>query len=203
MPPAPAAPPAPTPPTVLVMPRRTGSEALADRLGEERALALEALLGERARAAAGAVGPREILTAGELGDGDLAAALAAAADRAWGAGTDRGPLVVLWPDLPRWRPDHLEAALSDLAAGCELALGPVFDGGFYLLALGRPLPGLLEMPAEAWLRPDAMAMILALAVKDQLQAGLLRAERALRTPADAAAALADPLLDDELREVLG
>jgi hypothetical protein len=128
--------------------------------------------------------------------------LGAVLSSVWTGDGGAGPLLLLWPDLPRWRPAHLDAALSDLADGCDLSLGPVFDGGFYLLALARPLPGLLELPAESWRRPDAMTTTLAAAAKGGVEVGLLRAERALRTPADVAAALADPLLDQDLRNLL-
>jgi hypothetical protein len=212
-------------PTVLVMPRWAGGDGLAGRLGAQRAAALGAVLHQRAVMAAEAVSPAAVRvagpgdpapahvegpghpsavrTAGRLATASLPSELAAAVAQAWPDSGARGPLVVLWPDLPGWRPAHLAAALSDLAAGCDLALGPVFDGGFYLLALARPMPGLFELPADTWRSPDAMAMTLALAVKGNVQAGLLRAERALRTSADVAAALADPLLDDELRRLLG
>jgi glycosyltransferase A (GT-A) superfamily protein (DUF2064 family) len=79
----------------------------------------------------------------------------------------------------------------------------VFDGGFYLLGLARPLPSLLELDRETWQSPDAMALTLAGAARGGVEAGLLRAERALRTAGDVAAALADPLLDEELRLLLG
>ena len=110
--------------------------------------------------------------------------------------------MLLWPDLPRWRSVHVEAALSDLADGCDLAIGPMFDGGFYLLGLARPLPSLLELDSETWQSPDAMALTLAVAARGGVEAGLLRAERALRTEGDVAAALADPLLDEELKTLL-
>jgi glycosyltransferase A (GT-A) superfamily protein (DUF2064 family) len=190
-------------PTVLVMPRWPRADGLAERLGEKRAAALGALLHDRALAAAPAAQPVAVRVAAPLSGGNVPGELEAAVGQAWPASGARGPLIMLWPDLPRWRPAHLAAARSDLAEGCDLALGPVFDGGFYLLALARPLPGLFELPADMWRSPDAMAMTLALAVKDKVQAGLLGVERALRTPADVAAALADPLLDDELRMLLG
>jgi Uncharacterized protein conserved in bacteria (DUF2064) len=202
----------PAPPTVLRMPRWAGSNRLVEQLGPERAHRLDELLLARAEAAVSAAGA--VLVAGVAGDALVHPAapatetgepesLGALVSRVWTGDRAAGPLLVVWPDLPRWRPAHLDAALSDLADGCDLSLGPVFDGGFYLLALAHPLPGLLELPAEAWRRPDAMTMTLAVAAKGDIAAGLLRAERALRTPADVAAALADPLLDRELRQVLG
>jgi glycosyltransferase A (GT-A) superfamily protein (DUF2064 family) len=191
------------------MPRWAGSAGLYEQLGQDRADRLDELLLGRARAAASAVGAsalHEVRPATETTNAWPASeepeSLGAVVGRVWPGDRAAGPLLVLWPDLPRWRPAHLDAALSDLAEGCDLSLGPVFDGGFYLLALARPLPGLLELPAESWRRPDAMPMTLALAAKGDVEAGLLRAERALRTPADVAAALADPLLDQDLRTLL-
>lgn len=113
-----------------------------------------------------------------------------------------GPVLVVWPDLPRWRPEHASGALEDLGAGCDLSLGPVFDGGFYLLALARPLPALFTLAADAWRGPDAMTLALEAVNQAGLQVGLLRAERGLRRSADVRAALADPLLDDELAALL-
>jgi hypothetical protein len=190
-------------PTVLVMPRWAAADGLGERLGEASAAPLGVLLHERALTAARAVAPDAVRVAESVVGGNVPEELAAAVEQAWPQSGAQGPLIMLWPDLPRWRPAHLPAALSDLADGCDLALGPVFDGGFYLLALARPVPGLFELPPETWRSPDAMAMTLALAIKTKVQVGLLRAERALRTPADVAAALADPLLDEELRSLLG
>ncbi|HEX8975809.1 MAG TPA: DUF2064 domain-containing protein, partial [Solirubrobacteraceae bacterium] len=161
-----------------------------------------AVLHARALAAAEAVSPAAVRVAGPASAEGASPGLSAAVAQAWPGSGAEGPLIILWPDLPRWRSAHLTAALSDLADGCDVALGPVFDGGFYLLALSRPIPGLFELPPDAWRSPDAMGMTFALAVKDGVTAGLLRAERALRTAADVAAALADPLLDDELRPLL-
>jgi uncharacterized protein len=188
----------------MVMPPWSGTEAMSAVLGPERATALAALLRARALAAAEAVAPRgEPNADSAAGRADLPVVLRAAADRVWSDSEDAGPLLLLWPDLPRWRPAHVEAALSDLAIGCDLAIGPVFDGGFYLLGLARPLPSLLELDSETWQSPDAMALTLAVAARGGVEAGLLRAERALRTAGDVAAALADPLLDEELRLLLG
>jgi glycosyltransferase A (GT-A) superfamily protein (DUF2064 family) len=121
--------------------------------------------------------------------------------RAWTQAGD-GPLLVAWPGLPRWRADHAGSALDDLADGCDLSVGPVFDGGFYLLALRAPIPSLFALGADAWSGPDAMGLALDFVHRAGLQTGLLRAERALRRAADVRAALADPLLDPELRSIL-
>jgi glycosyltransferase A (GT-A) superfamily protein (DUF2064 family) len=127
--------------------------------------------------------------------------LAGAVARAWTEAED-GPLLVVWPDLPRWRAEHARSALDDLAAGCGVSVGPVFDGGFYLLALQRPVPSLFELAAEAWSSPDAMGLALDVIHRAGLETGLLRTERGLRRAADVRAALADPLLDPELRSIL-
>jgi glycosyltransferase A (GT-A) superfamily protein (DUF2064 family) len=131
----------------------------------------------------------------------IAARLADASARLFSHGN--GPLLIVWPDLLRWRTDHASGALEDLRAGCDLSLGPVFDGGLYLLAIGRPLPELFALPEQTWRSPDAMTVALAAAQRAGLEIGILRTERALHRPADVRAALADPLLAPELAPVLG
>ncbi len=114
-----------------------------------------------------------------------------------------GPLLIVWPDLPRLRVEHARAALGDLAAGCDVVLGPSIDGGFYLIGIGRPMPKLFALPENAWRSPDVMTMGLAVARDAGLEVGLLRAERALHRPGDVRAALADPLLPPEVGQILG
>jgi glycosyltransferase A (GT-A) superfamily protein (DUF2064 family) len=113
-----------------------------------------------------------------------------------------GPLLIAWPELASWRPEHATAALTDLGDGYQLAVGPVFDGGFYLIALARPLPALFALPEATWSSPDSMTIMLGAAYRAGISGGMLRAERALRSPRDVRAALADPLLDPELRTLL-
>jgi uncharacterized protein len=113
-----------------------------------------------------------------------------------------GPLLIVWPDLPRLRASHAAAALDDLEAGCDLVLGPAIDGGLYLLGLARAVPELFALPEQAWRSRDVMTMGIA-AVRDaELEVGILRAERALHRPADVRAALADPLVPDEIARIL-
>jgi len=112
-----------------------------------------------------------------------------------------GPLLIVWPDLPRLRADHAAAALDDLGAGCDVVLGPAVDGGLYLIGIARPLPDLFALPEQAW-RNDAMGVALT-AIRDVgFEVGILRAERALHRPADVRAALADPLLPAEIGTIL-
>ena len=131
---------------------------------------------------------------------DGAAVLAQVSTRMLNGGP--GPLLIAWPCLVRWRAEHTGAALDDLADGCDLSVGPVFDGGFYLLALARALPELFSSAARDWGGPDALGAAFAAAQEAGLTVGMLRAERGLRGPEDVRAALADPLTDPEVRGLL-
>src|SRR5689334_17148322 len=113
-----------------------------------------------------------------------------------------GPVLIIWPDLPVWWADHAAGALSDLSDGCDVSLGPEFDGGFYMIGLARPLPVLFGLPEQAWRSPDAISTAIVAAREADLEVGLLRAERGLRRPEDVRAVLADPLTDSELRGIL-
>jgi glycosyltransferase A (GT-A) superfamily protein (DUF2064 family) len=112
-----------------------------------------------------------------------------------------GPLLIVWPDLPRFRAAHAAGALGDLAAGCDVVFGPAIDGGLYLVGISRPLPELFALPEQTW-RHDAMGVALT-AIRDVgYEVGILRAERALHRPADLRAALADPLLPGDMATIL-
>jgi uncharacterized protein len=209
---------------VLLVARDPGAEPLrpelAELLGPARYAALEGILLARAAAWAAAVAPGRVHVAFEPDGAESAVRplvgagaellpqtgqgasrrVAAAARDVFDAGD--GPVLVVWPELPRWRAEHAAGALDDLGDGCDVSVGPVFDGGFYLLALARFVPAVFELPEDGWRHPEAMGQLLTAAHQAGLDAGLLRAERALRRPADIRAFLADPLVDDELREVL-
>lgn len=114
-----------------------------------------------------------------------------------------GPMLILWPDLARFNPVLTQALQIDFAAGADLVLGPVFDGGYYLLALARPLPSLFELPEQIWRGPDSFNQVLLAATQAGLEVGVLRGERALHRPADVRAALADPLLPEAVARALG
>ena len=198
----------------------SAADGLRSVLGGDRLVALRRLLLARAVAWAQQVAPGSVHVAyepagssGELRElvgatagvfpqngAGLSGRLANASTLALAGGA--GPLLIAWPDLTAWHTEHAEAALTDLGDGLELALGPVFDGGFYLVALARPLPALFGLPDRTWRSPDALALAFAAAHGAGIEAGLLRAERGLHSPDDVRAALADPLLDDELRAVL-
>jgi len=113
------------------------------------------------------------------------------------------PLLVVWPVLARLRRFHATAALDDLAAGCDLVLGPTTDGGLYLLGLARPLPaGVLGQFETRPLVDDAVGTGARVALKHGLEIGLLRAERPLCTPADWRAARVDPTTPAEITALL-
>jgi hypothetical protein len=168
---------------------------LVELLGSDRCAALGRTLITRAERWAADIAPGRVHVTG------VSEGLAGAVAQAWTEAGD-GPLLVVWPDLPRWRAEHAAGALGDLADGCGVSVGPVFDGGFYLLALRQPVPSLFELAPDAWSGPEAMGLALEVVHRAGLGAGLLRTERGLRRVADVRAALADPLLDAELRSIL-
>lgn len=133
------------------------------------------------------------------GDG-IASRTAAASAQVFAAG--ERPLIIVWPVLSRLTAAHATAALEDLAHGCDIVLGPVFDGGLYLVGVRRPVPALFALPERSWRSPELVAIALTVARDSGLEIGLLRTERALQRPPDVRSALADPLLAPELARVL-
>jgi glycosyltransferase A (GT-A) superfamily protein (DUF2064 family) len=183
-------------PAVLVMAGAARAEPeLSELLGAERVADLERVLLGRAMEWAHEVSPGRVCVSGE--DEGVAEAVARVV-----AGVDAGAVLVVWPVLPLWRAEHAAAVLDDLAAGCEASVAPVFDGGLYLLALARSIPAVLDLPEETWDSPDVIGLVLAPINAAEAPVGLVRPERALRRPGDVRAALADPLLDAELRALL-
>jgi hypothetical protein len=134
--------------------------------------------------------------------GDNDAVVEAATDLKAAVAAD-GPTVVVWPELPLWQPDAGAAALDDLAAGCAVSIGPVFDGALYLLAFTEPIPEVVALGEQLWQGVQALNHVFGVVEGQQLEVGLLRAERGLRRPGDVRALRADPLTDAELRGLLG
>jgi uncharacterized protein len=114
----------------------------------------------------------------------------------------RGPLVIVWPELPRLPREHAYSALGDLEAGCDVVLGPAIDGGFYLIAIKQPLPELFALSESVWRSADVMSLALAAAREAGLEVGILRPERGLHRPGDVRAALVDPLLPSVIGRIL-
>jgi glycosyltransferase A (GT-A) superfamily protein (DUF2064 family) len=212
-------------PAVLIMARapRRGEvrHALESVIGLDGCLALQAALLVEAMRWARSLEPRAFYVAHEpadagrdlqrlLGDdvtffpqnGDgIAGRVADAVGRV--SAHSAGPIFVVWPDLARFSSAHADAARLDILSGADLVLGPVFDGGYYLIALARPLPSLFNLPEQVWRGPDSFNQVLLAASRAGLEVGLLRGERALHRPADVRAALADPLLPEAVAKALG
>jgi len=212
-------------PAVLIMARapRRGEVRLAlePLIGRDRCLALQSALLLQAFEWARALHPRAIHLAHEppdaapelrtlLGDevvlfpqnGEgISGRLADAAARVFARGP--GPLLIVWPDLPQLRASHATAALEDLRSGCDVVFGPVFDGGFYLIAIARPTPQLFALPEQVWRSSEPIGIGVAAARDSGLEVGMLRVERALHRPADVRAALADPTLPEPVARALG
>lgn len=74
-------------------------------------------------------------------EGDLGERLRYAFDEAWVAGADR--VLVTGSDLPDVSAELLERAFSLLDSRAAV-LGPARDGGYYLLALRRPVSGIFR-----------------------------------------------------------
>jgi uncharacterized protein len=97
-----------------------------------------------------------------------------------------GPLIVVGTDTRLTR-EHADAALKQLDAGAEVVFGPSLDGGYYLLALARPLPALFVIDPREWGGERVLELCLRAAWVGRHRTALIQRERDLDTPADAAA----------------
>lgn len=88
----------------------------------------------------------------EQGGGNLGARMARAFDEIFRRGADRVALV--GSDVPGLARADVVSALASLEEH-DLALGPARDGGYYLIALGRPRPELFR--GIAWGTPSVFA----------------------------------------------
>ena len=113
-----------------------------------------------------------------------------------------GPVLIVWPELPRLNAVHAQAALADLREGCDLVVGPTFDGNVYLLGFTRILPQVFAIPESGWRGGRLLNALFGLSGRDGIEVGMLRPERGLRQPADVRAAVSDPLTGPRLRRIL-
>jgi glycosyltransferase A (GT-A) superfamily protein (DUF2064 family) len=133
-----------------------------------------------------------------LGEGDVPDAVRAAfADG--GAG---GPVLIASALAPRLTGEHARMALADLHGGAAATFGPGMDGGWYLVGLAAPHEAVLRLLAEPVAGAEVMGRLLAAAAEADLEVGLLRMERLLRTARDAAALRVDPLIPQAVRAAL-
>ena len=211
--------------SVLVMARapRPGEcrKRLEPMLGPEGCARLQAILVERAAAWAQIVAPGRVSIAYAPGDGDAGAdmqALAPADARVFAqVGEDFGErlaaavhaatdgddaLLVVTVDVPALGEAHAAGALGDLAAGCDVSVGPATGGSFYLLGLREGRLPALPAPDSGRGAGQPLAALFAASADGSLRVGLLRSERDLRTPADARAARVDPLTPPDVRAAL-
>jgi rSAM/selenodomain-associated transferase 1 len=112
-----------------------------------------------------------------------------------------GPLLVIGTDAPTLTPAALDAAL-DQVVDADAVLGPALDGGYYLIGLSRPQPGLFAIDPDLWGGDQVMTATLAAARAKGLTVRQLPQLRDLDTPEDAAALLADPLLPFAIARLL-
>lgn len=108
---------------------------------------------------------------------------------------------VISADVPRLSVAHLACAALDLDDGADASFGSTLDGGSYLLAMREARADLLEHGPGGTPGPAGMANAFAVARQAGVEIGLIRMERRLREPADAAAMLADPLSPADVRQV--
>lgn len=113
-----------------------------------------------------------------------------------------GPIVVIGTDIPTLTADRLLAALALLEGGADAVFGPAFDGGYYLVAVHRPVPALFDLDPAVWGGPTVLAASLTAARAARLHVSLLPHLRDLDTPADAWALLDDGELPVEIERVL-
>lgn len=191
----------PSGPAVVVMARPPEDALAAALLSRALAWARETAPGADYAAMAGASPelppPDRCLV--PSGDPDGAGAMEAA-EQVFATG--HAPVLLVTPHCPTLGPAHATAALDDLRNGCDLVIGPLFGGGWYVLGLARPIAALADLPADSWHNPDVMALAIAAAHGAGLEIGLLRPERRLATAADMRAARVDPLVPEEVRAVL-
>jgi uncharacterized protein len=132
----------------------------------------------------------------EQAEGDLGDRLAHAT--AYVLADHGGPAVLIGVDAVTLGVEHARAAVEDLASGCDMTIGPAEDGGYYLIGLREPHPELFDLPTEEWGGPTVLRRTLEAAAGAGLGVGMLRAERDLDEPPDAAALLADPLAPEDV-----
>lgn len=173
--------------------------AAASIPGADGAL-VERLLVSRAVSWGERVAPgRSIVLDGMMSDqirGERIAAAASEALAIFGA-----PLLIVSAAFPALGAAHERAACDDLDRGCDVTVGPSTSGDWFLLGLGSAQLALLEALAGRDGRGGSTLM--AAAARGELQIGMLRSERPLRTLADADALRADPLAAPELVAALG
>jgi hypothetical protein len=176
----------PRPAAVIVAalgaPTDPGLEVL---LGADGVRELRSALADRARRWAAAAGPGHAFEATTV-----PAAQAALHDH-------RGPVLLAAPDVPGLDVGVARAALDDLAAGCDVAVGVAYDARPYVIAAPSADSPLLELVGDTF-----VAGVLTAFAERGLTLGMLRRERRLASAADARALAIDPLAPADLAVLL-
>jgi hypothetical protein len=154
-------------------------------LGADAARRLREALAARARRWAAAVAPGAAFEATSF----------AAAQAALHA--HPGPVLLAAHDVPGLDASVARAALDDLAAGCDVAVGVAYDARPYVIAAPSADAELLELVEATF----ADGVLTAFAERG-LTLGMLRHERRLATAADARALVIDPLAPPDLGALL-
>ena len=114
----------------------------------------------------------------------------------------KGPLVIIGADLPLIAAAHIRLAIEALDGGNDAVIGPAFDGGYFLIALSRPLPQLFDIDPSLWGGPEVLEATLRSAQLSDLRIHLLEPLRDLDTVEDAQAMLYEPELPVDVRRML-
>ena len=101
------------------------------------------------------------------------------------------PVVAVGSDSPDFRAKHISDALEMLdETAADVVLGPCHDGGLYLLALRRPLVGLLE--TTRWCRSNTLVDLVRRLETQGLRVELLAPLSDLDKPSDLEQWMASP-----------
>lgn len=92
-----------------------------------------------------------------------------------------GPAILVGSDCPDLPLEYLERAGERLGEA-DLVLGPAVDGGYYLVGMMEPSPGLFE--EMTWSRPDVLKRTLRRACERGMRVVMLPVWRDLDTLAD-------------------
>ena len=121
-------------------------------------------------------------------------------------GEHAGGVLLVAPDVPVLDGALAEAAVGDLAAGCDVVVGAAHDSRPYLVGLATLTPAGLALADGAFedgvLAAVARAQAGAVGGPGSSLLGLLRSERRLASAADARALALDPLAPAELAALL-
>jgi len=129
-------------------------------------------------------------------DGDLGARLTAAFAAAFNVRRD--PVVICGTDSPDIPIPHIRDAVDKLSQ-YDVVLGPCTDGGFYLVGLARPTPGLFD--GIEWSTPKVLEMTRQKAQALGLSCHLLPEWQDLDTVEDVLAFLAKAPTDPRVKRI--